>query len=135
MNHFASCKAMEPVAAVDLFTRGQKSNVKLSVYTGDDDSTTAAYIRQKVPYAVEKWTEIIHAKRSLTTRLNNLAQRGKFTNSSVLSQKVMNYLVKCFSYSVSQNKGNPLSLQKTLQNIVPHAFSDHTNCDDSWCRA
>ena len=54
MNHFASPKAMEPVAAVDLFTRGQKSNVKLSVYTGDDDSTTAAYIRQKVPYTVEK---------------------------------------------------------------------------------
>ena len=35
MNYFASSKAMEPVAAVDLFTRSKKSNVKLSVYTGD----------------------------------------------------------------------------------------------------
>jgi len=41
INHFASSKAMEPLAAVDLFTRSLKSNVKLSVYTGDDDSTTA----------------------------------------------------------------------------------------------
>ena len=39
------------------------------------DSTTAAYIRQKVPYPVEKWTDIAHAKRSLTTRLYDLNQR------------------------------------------------------------
>ena len=135
INHFASFKAMEPLAAVDLFTRSLKSNVKLSLYTGDDDSTTAAHIKQKVPYPVEKWTDIVHAKRSLTTRLYNLAQRGKFTNSSVLSQRVISYLVKCFSYCVSQNRGNPLALQKALKNIVPHAFGNHTSCDESWCRA
>lgn len=134
INHFASSKAMEPVAAVDLFTRSVKSNVKLSIYTGDDDSTTAAHIKQKVPYTVEKWTDIVHAKRSLTTRLYNLAQRGKFTNSSVLSQRVISYLVKCFSYCVSQNKGNPLALQNALKNIVPHAFGNHASCDESWCR-
>lgn len=86
LNHSASPKAMEPQEAVDLFTRSLKSNVKLSVYAGDDDSTTAAHIKQKVPYPVEKWTDIVHAKRSLSTRLYNLAQRKKFLNSSVLSQ-------------------------------------------------
>ena len=135
INHFASSKAMEPLAAVDLFTRSLHSNVKLSVYAGDDDSTTAAHIKQKVPYLVEKWTDIVHAKRSLTTRLYNLAQRGKFTNSSALSQKVINYLVKCFSYCVTQNKGNPLALKTVLKSIVPHAFGDHSTCNESWCRA
>ena len=135
VNHTASSKAMEPMAAVHLFTESLNSNVKLSVYVGDEDSTTAAHIKEKVPYPVEKWTDIVHAKRSLTTRLYNLSQRGKFVNSSTLSQKVINYLVKCFAYSVSQNKGNPSALQKSLKCILPHSFGNHENCNESWCGA
>ena len=104
---------MEPMAAVHLFTESLNSKVKLSVYVRDEDSTTAAHI--KVSYPVEKWTDIVHAKRSLTTRLYNLSQRGEFVNSSTLSQKVINYLVKCFTYSMSQNKGNLSALQKSLK--------------------
>ena len=126
---------MEPMAAVHLFTESLNSNVKLSVYVGDDDSTTAAHIKEKVPYPVEKWTDIVHAKRSLTTRLYNLSQRGKFVNSSTLSRKVINYSVKCFTYSVSQNKGNPSALQKSLKSILPHSFGNHKNCNESWCGA
>ena len=84
-----------------------KQNVKYTIYTGDDDITTEADIRQKVSYGVEKPSDIIHMKRSATTRLFNLSQNGKFTNSSTLSQKVINYLVKCFSKSIAQNKRNP----------------------------
>jgi len=135
LNHSASSKAMEQQAAIDLFTRSLKSNVKLSVYTGDDDSNTAAHIKQKVPYPVEKWTAIVHAKRSLSTRLYNLAQRGKFANLSALSQRVVSYLVKCFSYCIIQNKGNPSALQKELKSVVPRAFGDHECCNKSWCRA
>ena len=107
LNHSASSKGMKPQAAIDLFTRSLKSNVKLSVYTSDDDSTTAAHIKQKVPYPVEKWTDIVHAKWSLSTRLYNLAQRGKFANSSVLSQRVVVYLVKCFSYCITTASLSP----------------------------
>ena len=135
LNHTASSKAMEPMAAVHLFTESMKSHVKLSVYVGDEDSTTAAHIKEKVPYSVEKWTDIVHAKRSLTTRLYNLSQRGKFVNSSTLSQKVINYLVKCFTYCVSQNKGYPSALQKSLKSILPHSFGNHENCNESWCGA
>ena len=52
------------MAAVHLFTESLNSNVKLLVYVGDNDSTTAAHIKQKVSYPVEKWTDILHAKRS-----------------------------------------------------------------------
>ena len=112
-----SSKAMEPMAAVHLFNESLNSNVKLSVYVGDEDSTTAAHIKEKVPYPLEKWTDIVHAKRLLTTRLYNLSQCGKFVNSSTLSQKVINYLVKCFTYSVSQNKGNLSAVQKAFYHI------------------
>lgn len=135
LNHTASSRAMEPMVAVHLFTESLNSHVKLSVYIGDEDSTTAAHIKEKVPYSVEKWTDIVHAKRSLTTWLYNLSQRGKFVNSSTLSQNVINYLVKCFTYSVSQNKGNPSALQKSLQSILPHSYGNHKNCNESWCGA
>ena len=135
LNHTASSKAMEPMAAVHLLTENLNSNVKLSVYVGDEDSTTAAHIIEKVPYPVEKSTDIVYAKRSLTTRLYNLSQRGKFANSSTLSQKVINYLVKCFTYSMCQNKGNPTALQKPLKSVLPHSFVDHKNCNESWCGA
>ena len=135
LNHTASSKAMEPMAAVHLFTESMKSHVKLSVYVGDEDSTTAAHIKEKVPYSVEKWTDIVHAKRSLTTRLYNLSQRGKFINLSTLSQKVINYLVKCFTYCVSQNNGHPSALQKSLKSILPHSFGNHENCNECWCGA
>jgi len=44
-------------------------------------------------------------------------------------------LDKCFSYSVSQNKGNPSALHKSLKSIVPHSFGNHENCHESWCGA
>lgn len=122
INHFASSKVMEPLVAVDLFTPSLKSNVKLSVYTGDDDSTTAAHIKQKVSYPVEKWTDIVHAKRSLTTRLYNLAQRGKFTNSSVLSQRVISYLVKCFSYCVFSKQRKSIGSSESTEKHCTTCF-------------
>ena len=72
-------------------------------------------------------------KRSLTTRLYNLKQNARFLNSSTLSQKVINYLVKCFSHAITQNKGNSVEIKKTIECIVPHAFGDHTECKTSWC--
>lgn len=63
-------------------------------YIGDDDSTTLAQLKAKVDYGLEKLSDFIHTKRSLNTRLYNISQRQKFDNSSILSQKVINYLLK-----------------------------------------
>ena len=73
-------------------------------------------------------------KRSLTTRIYNLRKNGRFPNSSTLSHKVINYLVKSFSYAIAQNKGNPKDIRTAIYCIVPHAFGDHTDCNVSWCR-
>ena len=60
-------------------------------------------------------------------------QNARFPNSSTLSQKVINYLVKCFSYAITQNKGNSIEIKKAIECIVPHAFGDHTECKISCC--
>ena len=58
----------------------------------------------------------------------------KFPNCSTLSQKVINYLIKCFSYSVPQNEDDKHELSKSLKSIIPHAFGDHSKCNPTWCR-
>ena len=125
-------QVMEPISAVELFNNASKHGIKYSTYTGDDDSTTECYIHQQVPYGVEKFSDI-HIKRSLTTRLYNLSKAVKFINCSPLSSKVIEYLVKCFSIAINQNKGDSKSMQSSLKCIVPHAFGDHSCCNGSWC--
>ena len=124
---------MERDVACELWTKAPQSGVKFSIYVGDDDSTTLADIKNKVPYGVEKWSDIVHVKRSLNTRLYNLKDRFKGSNCSILSPKVINYLTKCFSYCINQNVGDSESLKQGLKNIIPHAFGEHTGCDISWC--
>ena len=84
-NHSGSSKAMEPNVAVQLWNAVPAQNVKFSTNVGDDNSTTLCHLNQNVPYGIEKWSDIVHAKRSLTTRLYNLSVRAKFSNSSNLS--------------------------------------------------
>ena len=133
-NHKGSSKIMETEVACELFKEAPKNDVKFSSYVGDDDSTTLAELVKQTPYKFKKYSDIIHMKRSLSTRLYNLSQRMKLPNCSILSQKVINYLVKCFSYCIQQNKGNKSELSKSLKSIIPHAFGDHSNCNPSWCR-
>ena len=124
---------MERDIACELWRKAPQSGVKCSIYVGDDDPTTLADIKNKVPCGVEKWSDVVHAKRSLNTRLYNLRDRFKGSNCSILSPKVINYITKCFSFCVSQNVGDPESLKQGLKNIIPHAFGEHTCCNVSWC--
>ena len=133
-NYNGSSKYMETDVACDLFKAAPENQVKYSAYIGDDDSTTLAELVKTTPYKLQKFSDIIHIKRSLSTRLYNLSQRAKFQNCSVLSQKVINYLLKCFSYCVNQNKNDTSALSTAISAIVPHAFGDHKECDTSWCR-
>ena len=125
---------MERDVACELWRKAPQSGVKFSIYVGDDDSTTLADIKNKVPYGVEKWSDVGHAKKSLNTRLYNLGDCFKGLNCSILSPKVINYIAECFSFCVSQ-MWEILNLQKKqgLKNIIPHAFGEHTCCNVSWC--
>ena len=102
-NHNGSSRAMEPSVSCELWNAAPKQHARFSTYVGDADTTNLSHLTKNVPYDVEKWSDIVHAKRSLTTRLCNLSSRCKYQISSVLSQKVINYLEKCFSYCIAQN--------------------------------
>ena len=76
-------------------------------------------LRGSVQQNVHKWSDIVHAKRSMATSAYSLQAKHK----GVLSNKVIDYLFKCFGYALKQKKNN---VQKTsLKSIVPHAFDHH----------
>ena len=90
-NHNGSSKSMERDVACELWRKAPQSGVKFSIYVGDDDSTTLADIKNKVPYGVEKWSDVGHAKKSLNTRLYNLKrllQRIELLNSQFKGYKL-----------------------------------------------
>ncbi|XP_006825610.2 uncharacterized protein LOC102807925 [Saccoglossus kowalevskii] len=70
-----------------------------------------------------------HTKKGFTNKLYKLKEDYK-----QLLTKVINYLQKCFSYAISQNRDSVSSMQKNLKSIIPHAFGDHTHCYGSWCQ-
>lgn len=128
-NHAGSSKSMEASVGVRLFQQAPKNGVKYSVFIGDDDSATIAKIREEVEYTVEKWSDASHATRTIVGHLNKISsERKNQPEESPLSQKVIDYFRKCFSYCLSQNKGDPEGLKVTMKAIVPHAFGDHQQC-------
>ena len=69
---------MKPDVAVDLFKRATKNGVRYSIYTGDDDATTQAHIKDEVPYKVAKHSDTVHTKRSLVSKLYSLRSSQDF---------------------------------------------------------
>lgn len=51
-----------------------------------------------------------------------------------LSDKVIDYLQKCFGFTTTQNENYPDGIRKSLKAIIPHAFGDHSICSISWCK-
>lgn len=89
-----------------------------------------ARVKAEVDADIEKASDMNHSKKSLGRNLDTLANRLK---PSPLTVNVRNYITKCFSYAVHQNKGDPNGLAKALRSITPHSFGDHSTCDISWC--
>lgn len=102
LNWSGSSKAMEPDVAAELANNSGKYGAQISVLVGDDDSATIKKVRESVQHDVDKWSDIVHAKRSLATSLYALQPKHK----GVLSGKVIEYLLKCFGYALKQNKDN-----------------------------
>lgn len=128
-NWSGSSKAMEPDVAVELANNAGKHGVQISILVRDDGSSTMKKVRESVQHDVDEWSDIVHAKRSMATSLYSLQAKHK----GVLSNKVIDYLLKCFGYALKQNKDNVEGLKTSLKSIVPHAFGHYENCSSSWC--
>lgn len=111
---------MEADACAELVKTCENVNkAQVNVLVGDDDSSTIAKVRGKVKHTVEKWSDITHAKNAFGGSLYGLQKKHK-----ELSTKVNDYLQKCFSYAIEQNKDDPQGIRKNFRAIVPHAFGD-----------
>jgi hypothetical protein len=126
-NWLGSSKAMESSVAVDVIKEVEEQNAKVSVLIMDDDTTTMARIRQSISHPVHKWSDLNHTKKHLGNSLYALQKKHKN-----FSNKCVQFIQKCFSYAVVQNKNEPDKLKSALCQIVPHAFGDHSHCE-SWC--
>lgn len=98
LNHQMSSKSMEPPSTVELFKRAPvqgNTPAKYAVFIGDDDCSTLSKIREEVVYHVEKWSDTVHAKRTLINHLHKLKSEISFLRGeSVLSNKVVEYLIR-----------------------------------------
>ena len=94
----------------------------------DGDTTIISHIRQNVNDQISVWSDIGHAKKALHGHLLRISSSHK-----ALSKTLTDYLVKCFGYVLTQNKGNPEGIQKGCKVIPNHAFGDHSSCG-SWCQ-
>ena len=105
---------------------GEK-NAVVSVLVGDDDSSTISKVRQNVQHEVEKWSDVVHAKRSFGSSLYSIKTQNKS-----LTDSVIRYLQRCFGYALKQNKDDEKGVRDSLKSIVPHAYGDHSFCGN-WC--
>ena len=79
---------------------------------------------------MDKQSDIGHAKRSLGAKLRDT----KICNRQCkqLTQSVIQYVEKMFSYALRNNKNDPNGLRKTLLSVIPHAYGDHSTCSETW---
>ena len=129
-NWDGSSKAMEADVCTELVKAcGESHKAQVAILVGDDDSSTIKKVRESVNHNVDKWSDIVHAKRAFGSSMYNLQKRHKN-----LSGKVIDYLQKYFSYAITQNKNDPDGIRKSLKAIIPHAFGDHSTCSNTWCK-
>ena len=80
-------------------------------------------MRKNVKHEVEKWSDVVHAKRSYGSSLFSIK-----TQNRSLTDMVIRYFQWCFGYTLKQNKDDEEGVQNGLKSIVPHAYGDHSSC-------
>jgi hypothetical protein len=126
-NWSGSAKAMESDVGVNLIKSIEKQGVKVSTIIMDDDTTTMARIRQDINHTVNKWSDVNHTTKHLTNSLFLLQKKHR-----ILTNNVIAYLKKCFNYALAQTKGDSSACKSQIEQIVPHAFGNHSMCGE-WC--
>ena len=105
---------------------GEK-NAVVSVLVGDDDSSTISKVRKNVEHEVEKWSDVVHTKRSFGSSLYSIKTQNKS-----LTYMVIRSFQRCCGYALKQNKDDEEGVRNGLKSIMPHAYGDHSSCGN-WC--
>ena len=88
----------------------EEKNAVVSVLVGDDDSSTISKVRKNVEHEVEKWSDVVHAKRSFSSSLYSIK-----TQNRSLTDMVVWYFQWCFGYTLKQNKDDEEGVQNGLK--------------------
>ena len=105
---------------------GEK-NALVSVLVGDDDSSSISKVRKNAEHEVEKWSDVVHTKRSFGSSLYSIKTQNKS-----LTYMVIRYFQRCCGYALKQNKDDEEGVRNGLKSIMPHAYGDHSSCGN-WC--
>ena len=62
----------------------EEKNAVVSVLVGDDDSSTISKVRKNVEHKVEKWSDVVHAKRSFGSSLYRIKTQNKSLTDMVI---------------------------------------------------
>ena len=114
-NWCGSAKAMEADIAVQLAAEAKEEGTPFGVLVGDDDSSTIFHLRAEVDPSIEKWSDVVHATKSLGKRLYEIKKGHR-----ELTEKNITHIQKCFAYALRQHANDASTLAKALHNIVAH---------------
>lgn len=92
--------------------------LKVSTLVMDNDSTTIARVKSTVDQNITKRCDSNHTRKGFTASLIELSKAHKLLRNT----KVRSHIERCFTYSISQNKGQPEQLADALSSIVPHLY-------------
>ncbi|XP_058801515.1 uncharacterized protein LOC131670148 [Phymastichus coffea] len=133
LNFVGTAKAMESFAAVKLTKENSllaSCNVEIGIIISDNDSSSMAAMRNSLDYEIVKQADKNHTSKDVVSGLYKLQKNHKFKE---LNTDSIQYLKKCFNYSIAQNIGHSERMADAINNIPYHAFSMHRNCG-SWCQ-
>lgn len=131
LNFQGSAKAMEPTAGAMLANNSnilKKSNLKVRVLIGDEDSSTISAVRKGTTETVFKLSDKNHLQKAFNSDLYGL----RVNYNEMKKKGVVTHIKKCLSYAIAQNKGKSAELAGAMLAIPDHLFNHHENCG-SWC--
>ena len=120
---------MEPFLTINSILKLKNKGLAVKKITMDDDCTTFIRAKRSISDELTKSSDKNHVTKNFTNELYKLREKNKS-----LTIKTVKYFTKCFSYALSQNKGNPVGLKANIEAIVPHAFGSHEKCNQSWSK-
>ncbi|XP_061168272.1 uncharacterized protein LOC133177209 [Saccostrea echinata] len=128
-NWSGSSKAMEPDMASAMLNRMREDGCEVQTIHADNDSTTAARLKNMFP-SLQKKQDKNHLKKNLTKQLYKLAKIYK----QLKPAGTISYMVRCFMYAISTKYTSEEELMSKLEMVVPHMFGDHSLCEGAtWC--
>ena len=62
----------------------EEKNAVVSVLVGDDDSSSISKVRKNVEHEIEKWSDVVHAKRSFGSSLYSIKTQNRSLTDMVI---------------------------------------------------